>query len=394
VNFQGFRALRKISTRRPVLGLLGAGLSAAIALGAASPAFARPAANSPAQEEVRREFSKSFTLSGNQGLSLDHKLGQVRIHGVPGHELKISATIHVQDRNSADANDFAQKIQIDVREAGDGIHVRTIYPESRIPTIRIGGRTSYSVDYEISLPADAPLWLRNDFGNSEVTGVHGWGEISNGHGNLVVRDSGGVKLVNSFGKIELSNASGNSTINNNNGAVTVSNVKGTLEIHDRFGEIEASQISGGASISGGNGAVSLTNSGGNSTINNSFGEVSARNINGNLSVSNSNGKIDASDISGSAELKTSFGAVEASRIGGALTVNSSNGATNLNEVHRKRGNRAEQYRRRRLRQDFVRFDSRGKRTREIHGAGFQRGRYRALNRWRRERGHFLFRRDA
>ena len=34
--------------------------------------------------------------------------------------------------------------------------------------IRIGGRTSYSVDYEITMPADAPLWLHNEFGNAVV----------------------------------------------------------------------------------------------------------------------------------------------------------------------------------------------------------------------------------
>ena len=135
---------------------------------------------------------------------------------------------------NADANDFANKIQIDVREAGDGVHVRTVYPERNFPGIRIGGRTSYSVDYEISMPADAPLWLRNDFGNSEITGVRGWGDISNGHGVLTVRDAGGVKLANSLGKIELSNAGGNSTITNNNGAVNVSNVKGNLHVSNPF----------------------------------------------------------------------------------------------------------------------------------------------------------------
>ena len=66
-------------------------------------------ATEPGQQEVTRDFTKTMTLSGNQGLSLDHRLGQVHIHGDSGHELKISAKIHVQDRNNADAQDFAQK---------------------------------------------------------------------------------------------------------------------------------------------------------------------------------------------------------------------------------------------------------------------------------------------
>ena len=273
-------------------------------------------ATEPGQQEVTRDFARTMTLSGNQGLSLDHRFGQVHIHGDAGHELKISAKIHVQDRNHADAEDFAQKIQIEVRESSDGVHVRTIYPESKLPIVRIGGHTSYSVDYEIAMPADAPLWLHNDFGNADVSGVHGWSHIENGHGVLTVRDAGAAKLVNSFGRVELSNASGNCSVTDNNGAVSVSDVKGTLEVRDRFGEIEVSKIGGAVTISGGNGAISLSGAGGNSAISNSFGEVTVRNVTGTLTVSNSNGKIDAADVSANADLKTSFGAVEAARIGG------------------------------------------------------------------------------
>lgn len=297
---------------------------------ASGPAFG----GEPAQQEVTRNFEKTITLSGNQGLSLDHRLGEVRIHGDSGHELKISAKIRVQDRNGADAENFAQKIQIEVRELSDGAHVRTIYPDTRsyLPSIRIGGRTSYSVDYDIAMPADAPLWLHNEFGNADVSGVRGWSQIENGHGVLTVRDAGAAKLVNSFGRIELSNASGNCSVTDNNGAVKVSNVKGTLEVRNRFGEIEASQIGGAATISGGNGAVSLSSAGGNSSINNSFGEVVVRNINGSLSVSNSNGKIDASDVSANADLKSSFAAVEATRIGGTVTVHNNNGSVDISEA--------------------------------------------------------------
>ena len=74
-------------------------------------------ASDPAQEEVTRDFEKTATLSGKQGLSLDHRMGQVHIRGNSGRELKISAKIHVQARSNAEAQDFAQKIQIEVREA-------------------------------------------------------------------------------------------------------------------------------------------------------------------------------------------------------------------------------------------------------------------------------------
>jgi len=56
-------------------------LAAALFFAANIPAYA----SGGVQEEVTRDFEKSFTLSGNQGFSLDHRLGQVHIHGVSGH---------------------------------------------------------------------------------------------------------------------------------------------------------------------------------------------------------------------------------------------------------------------------------------------------------------------
>src|ERR1043166_194313 len=145
---------------------------AALAFAMTLPRLAAPAfANSPAQNEVTRDFQKTVTLGGTQGVSIDHRFGKVTIHGGGGREVKIAATIRVQDSNASEAQDFLQKIQIEVKEEGDGVHIRTIYPESRMPHIRIGGHSSFSVDYDIAMPAEAPLWMRNAFGNAEITGV-------------------------------------------------------------------------------------------------------------------------------------------------------------------------------------------------------------------------------
>jgi hypothetical protein len=97
-------------------------MAAALLLAANAPLRA----TSSAQNGVQRDFQKTVTLSGNQGVSLDHRFGKVQVHGESGHEVRISATIRVQDSNANDAQDFLQKIQIEVREESDGVHIRTI----------------------------------------------------------------------------------------------------------------------------------------------------------------------------------------------------------------------------------------------------------------------------
>jgi hypothetical protein len=296
------------------------------------PSIAYAAAGAAPQDQISRNFEKTFTLSGNQGVSLDHRMGHVRVTGVAGQDVKISAVIHVQARSQSDAQAFADKIQIDVQQSSDGVHVKTIYPPEVGHWFSPGGHVSYSVDYDVSMPINAPLWLRNDFGDIDVTGVHGGSQIQNGHGSMTVRDAGSAKLVNSFGRIELDGASGDCTVTNNNGEVSVAGVKGALDARNRFGAIQATQIGGPATISGGNGTVELNNGSGNADITNSFGKVTVRNLTGNLIVHNNAGNVDASDVSGSADLNTNFGAVQAERIGGTFSANDSNGQVKAHDV--------------------------------------------------------------
>jgi hypothetical protein len=152
------------------------------------------------QNTATRDFQKVLTLNEGQTFSLQNKFGDIHIHGSNGREAKISATIRVQAHTQAEADKFAEQTRIDVTQDSSGIKVQTIYPteESSFFKVRIGG-PSYSVDYDIAMPGDAKLWVKNSFGNLEVVGVHGWADVENGHGRLDFRDGGSAKMTNSFG---------------------------------------------------------------------------------------------------------------------------------------------------------------------------------------------------
>ena len=197
-----------------------------------------------------------------------------------------------------------EEIRLKSQDA-EGIKVKTTYPEDHA-VLRVHKRSSYSVDYDISMPADSKLWVRSGFGNLEVRGVQGWADIENGHGQLVSRDSGSTKLVNSFGSVEAAGAIGNVWIVNNNGSVQVSTVKGALDVKDRFASITVSNVDGAVTISGGNGAVELSDAG-SSTVSNSFGSVTAKNIHGSLTVTNNNGLIDVDTVQDLRRLRAVLG---------------------------------------------------------------------------------------
>lgn len=277
------------------------------------------------QNTTTRQFQKTLTLGSSQTVSLTHKYGDVRIHGENGRDVRISATIRVQAHSQSEADRYADQVRIDVAQDSQGVRIQTIYPsdESKFFVLRIGG-PSYSVDYDIAIPRDAKLWMKNGFGNVEVAGVQGWADLENSHGQLKFENGGAAKLTNSFGEVQATGADGNLAVVDNNGAVTASSVKGTLDVKDRFGSIMVNNVTGALTVSGGNGPVEVTDAG-SSKIGNSFGAVSARNIHGDLVVNNNNGSIDVDTVSGGAQLNSSFGTITFANVSGYVKCTSSNG---------------------------------------------------------------------
>jgi hypothetical protein len=129
-------------------------------------------APAPAQQQVSRDFQKTMSLGGGGSFSIENKFGEVHVHGESSRDVKISATIRVQAGSREEADAYAQKVQIDVLQMGNAILVRTVYPEDERRLLH-GRNTSYSVNYDIAIPSDAPLTVKNSFGSVTATGVHG-----------------------------------------------------------------------------------------------------------------------------------------------------------------------------------------------------------------------------
>src|SRR2546427_5024056 len=217
-----------------------AGVLSAMVLFAVKPTRGATAA----QDQVTRDFQQTVTLGTGQSVRVENKFGRIKLHGESGRDVKISATILAQASSHEEAESFAQKIKIEVQQTSEGVRIKTIYPEEEKSWFRNSKHSSWSVSYDIGMPSDAPITVRNSFGGVEVTGVHGAADVENGYGTLIVRDAGAGRWINAFGSIELTGAAGNALVSDNNGSVQVSDIKGALEIHNRFGSITTRNIQG------------------------------------------------------------------------------------------------------------------------------------------------------
>ena len=176
--------------------LRGARLACGIAAVLLLTAFPALASRNWPQDEVTRNFDKTLTLGAGQSVRVEHKFGEVKVHGESGREVKISAVIRAQGSSHDEAESFAQKIQIEVQQTSEGISIRTIYPPEKDRWFHIVEHSSWSVDYDIAVPTDTPLNIRNSFGSVEVAHVHAAVDVENGYGSLTVRDAGAVRLNN------------------------------------------------------------------------------------------------------------------------------------------------------------------------------------------------------
>src|ERR1700694_4653249 len=319
--------------REPLRLAAVAGLLSVMLLFTAKPMRAA----SPAQEQVSKDFQQTVTLAAGQSVRVDHKFGSVRLHGESGRDVKISATIHAQASSREEAESLAQKIKIEVQQTGEGVRIKTIYPEEERKWFHSSKNSSWSVSYDIGMPSDAPITVRNSFGSVDVAGIHGAADVENGYGMVTVRDAGAGRWNNAFGSIELTRAGGHVFVSDKNGSVQVADVKGTLEVHNRFGSITTRNIQGAVTITGGNGAVTLADAA-SANITTSFGSVDVRNIRGDISVRDNNGNVDISGIGGAADITDSFGNVTFSDVRGRVSCTTNNGRVKGSALTGRGGN--------------------------------------------------------
>ena len=143
-----------------------------------------------------------------------------------GRELKLQASIRVSAPDKQEAAQFGNQIQILVDQTAAGVSIRTQYPQGDTRLFSGRRNVSFSVNYDLLMPADSPLMIKNSFGNVSVTGLKANGDITNGHGLLSFSAGQGLqRLENSFGGIEVTDNTGDVTVTNSNSFVTVRQVR-------------------------------------------------------------------------------------------------------------------------------------------------------------------------
>ncbi len=184
--------------------------------------------------DYTQTINKNLTFRGGR-VSIEHSFGNVSVTTHSGNSVSVNAVVRASDA------DFGKRIKVIATESPNGIIIRTEYPETAGDYhIRIGRHTSssFAVDYAIAIPENAPLSVRNRFGNVSASGLRAASEISNAQGNVTIHGGVGAQSIeNTFGSIEATDLAGDAVVRNANGPIKVEHVKGSLQVTNRFGPV-------------------------------------------------------------------------------------------------------------------------------------------------------------
>jgi DUF4097 and DUF4098 domain-containing protein YvlB len=179
-------------------------------------------------------FDKTFSVTGAVDLEVQTHSGDVIVRSGPAGSVSIHGKIFVGDHwlfgnRHADVSDIEQHPPL--RQDGNNIHID--YVTSR----------DISVDYEITVPANATIRSHSGSGNQTIEGTTGRVELQTG--------SGDVKLSRLTGEIRLQTGSGNVRAHEITGPVHGGAGSGDIELEEQGpGDIDLHTGSGNITVRG------------------------------------------------------------------------------------------------------------------------------------------------
>ena len=279
------------------------------------------------QDEHRfeQQFNRTVPYPGGT-ITIDHKFGGLNIRTASASEVNVRAFIRASDP------EFGKAVRINVTTDRNGIRIMTHYPEGRSQRNR---DSSWSVDYQITVPANAPLRVSNRFGSVNATGIASGSEIINGHGSIRLVDSRGKQTVeNSFGSIDVRSINGNVVLKNANGSIRGDEIHGMADVTNRFGSVHFTKTSGSTVIRNANGSIVAREIQGPLTVENAFGSIQIDGIGGNVDVEASNSRVRVRAVGGNANVRSTFGAIDVDDVKGSARVENQNGSVKISDVKR------------------------------------------------------------
>lgn len=165
--------------------------------------------------EKKKSYSKSYTLDGNEKVSINNQFGEVKLSTWSKNEVKVDVVITCIAGTEESAQALLNRISIEDGKNADGVYFKTKMTNDNWSNERKGkNSSSMEINYEVQLPSGNPLDLKNAFGKTIVPDYSGPVTISSKFGELTAGNISNLKKLD----VEYGTATVDAV---NNGEVTI-----------------------------------------------------------------------------------------------------------------------------------------------------------------------------
>lgn len=158
--------------------------------------------------EKKKSVIKIYDVSSKDNLLIDNQFGQVKINLWDKNEIRIDISIKANSSSDDRAQQFLDAVEIEDKKSGNQISLRTIInknSDSNWSWNKNNGKGNYvQIDYNVSMPKNTPLSVKNRFGNTDVPTFSAPLNIVSKYGTFSANELGQKNDIEvSYGKAEI-----------------------------------------------------------------------------------------------------------------------------------------------------------------------------------------------
>ncbi len=123
--------------------------------------------------EKKKTIIKLYDVDAKDNLLVDNQFGQVKVNLWDKKEIRVQITITANASADDKVLDYLNSVEIEEKRNGDQIMLKTTIHKSGISNWKLGNwndseRNFVKIDYDISMPRQNALSVKNRFGNTDI----------------------------------------------------------------------------------------------------------------------------------------------------------------------------------------------------------------------------------
>ncbi len=181
-----------------------------------------------------KAVNKSYNVSSADKLDIQNSFGSVKVITWDRNEIKVDVDIEVSANTEALTQKMIDRISVNDGQNGREISFRTVIKDVKNGYNSKGEKSTMHINYSISMPANNPLTVKNEFGATTIPDYRGEVELTSKFGSLTTGNLSNIKNIQvEFGKADLANISGAPVTIKFSSAV-ISKLSGTVKMNLEF----------------------------------------------------------------------------------------------------------------------------------------------------------------